>query len=204
MVRRLGSRQIRNRGTLGGNVANASPIGDTPPALLALDATLLLRAGATQRRLPAEEFFLGYRKTALAAGEFLEAIEIPLPLRGDRFAIYKVSKRFEQDISAVCAAFRLRLNGERVESIRIGFGGMAAVPKRATAAEAALTGRLWTRGRVAVAMEALEGEFSPLTDMRASAEYRGLVAKNLLLRFWLETTSPAGTRVRLPEWEAAA
>ncbi len=204
MVRRLGSRQIRNRGTLGGNVANASPIGDTPPALLALDATLLLRAGATQRRLPAEEFFLGYRKTALAPGEFLEAIEIPLPLPGDRFAIYKVSKRFEQDISAVCAAFRLRLNGERVENVRIGFGGMAAVPKRAAAAEAALTGRPWNRARVGVAMEALEAEFTPLTDMRASAEYRRLVAKNLLLRFWLETTSPSGTQVRLPEWEDAA
>ncbi len=104
----------------------------------------------------------------------------------------------------MCAAFSLRLNEDRVANIRIGFGGMAAVPKRAMAAEAALVGRPWTRGRVTVAMEALETEFSPLTDMRASAEYRRLVAKNLLLRFWLETTSPEGTQVRLPEWEEAA
>jgi len=204
MVRRIGSRQIRNRGTVGGNVANASPIGDTPPALLALGATLVLRAGAAQRRLPAEAFFLGYRKTAMAAGEFLEGIEIPLPVAGDRFAIYKVSKRFEQDISAVCGAFHLRLRAGNVEEIRIGFGGMAAVPKRATATEALLTGRPWTRASIETAMEVVESEFNPLTDMRASADYRRLVAKNLLLRFWLETTEPSGTKVRLPEWEDAA
>ncbi len=204
MTRRIGSRQIRNRGTIGGNVANASPIGDTPPALLALDATLVLRRGAAQRRLPAAEFFLGYRKTALAAGEFLEAIEVPLPAAGETFAIYKVSKRFEQDISAVCGAFRLRLHDGNVADIRIGFGGMAAIPKRATATEAALRGRPWTRENVTAAMAVLSDEFAPLTDMRASAAYRARVARNLLLRFWLETTSSAATLVRLPEWESAA
>jgi xanthine dehydrogenase small subunit len=204
MVRRLGSRQIRNRGTIGGNVANASPIGDMLPALLALDATLVLRRGTLQRRMRADAFFLGYRKTAMARGEFLERIEIPLPVADERFAIYKISKRFEQDISAVCGAFRLRLRDGVVENIRIGFGGMAAVPKRATATEAALAGRAWTRANVDSAMEVLADEFSPLTDMRASAEYRRLAAKNLLLRFWLETTAPAGVLVRLPEWEDAA
>ena len=204
MTRRIGSRQIRNRGTIGGNVANASPIGDTPPAFLALDATLVLRRGAAQRRLPVAEFFLSYRKTALAAGEFLEAIEVPLPANGEIFAIYKVSKRFEQDISAVCGAFRLRLHEGKVADIRIGFGGMAAIPKRAAATEAALSGKPWTRENVTAAMAALAVEFAPLSDMRASAAYRALVARNLLLRFWLETTAPAGTEVRLPEWESAA
>jgi xanthine dehydrogenase small subunit len=201
MVRRIGSRQIRNRGTIGGNVANASPIGDTPPAFIALDATLVLRAGAAERRLPIEAFFLGYRKTALAHGEFLQAIEVPLPTADERFAIYKVSKRFEQDISAVCGAFRLRLDAGVVADVRIGFGGMAAIPKRASATEAALCGKPWTRATIDAAMGVLAGEFAPLTDMRASADYRRLVAKNLLLRFWLETT---GASARLPEWEDAA
>jgi len=204
MVRRIGSRQIRNRGTIGGNVANASPIGDTPPALLALDATLLLRAGTTTRRLPAEAFFLGYRKTALQPGEFLQGIEIPLPQADQRFAVYKVSKRFEQDISAVCGAFLLQLRDGVVEKIRIGFGGMAAIPKRALATEAVLLGKPWTRASVDAGMATLDAELTPLTDMRASASYRSLVARNLLLRFWLETTAPAGTLVRLPEWEEAA
>ncbi len=204
MMRRLGSRQIRNRGTIGGNVANASPIGDTPPVLIALDATLVLRHGTTQRLLPVAEFFLGYRKTALAPGEFLEGMEIPLPAAEDRVAVYKISKRFEQDISAVCGAFRLRLDGGVVADIRIGYGGMAAVPKRAAATEAALIGKPWTRAMVDAAMAVLGKEFTPLTDMRASAEYRRIVAKNLLLRFWLETTAAPGVPTRLPEWEDAA
>jgi xanthine dehydrogenase small subunit len=202
MVRRLGSRQIRNRGTIGGNVANASPIGDTPPVLVALDATLVLRAAAAQRTLPAEDFFLGYRQTALARGEFLERIDVPLPGPGDRFATYKVSKRFEQDISAVCAAFRLRLHEGVVSDIRIGFGGMAAVPKRAVQTERTLTGRPWTRASVELAMTALDMELSPISDMRATAAYRKLVARNLLLRFFIETTQ--STPARLAEWEDAA
>ena len=199
LLRRLGSRQIRNRGTLGGNVANASPIGDTPPALIALGATLVLRDGPDRRRLPAEEFFLGYRQTALARGEFLERIEIPLPAVGELFATYKVSKRFDQDISAVCAAFRLRLVDGRVDSVRIAYGGMAAVPKRATGAEQTLGGRLWNRAGVTAAMAALDVELSPIDDMRASAGYRRLVAGNLLLRFLLETTDESPARLREPE-----
>ncbi len=191
LLRRLGSRQIRNRGTIGGNVANASPIGDTPPALIALDATLLLTGAAGSRRIAAEAFFLGYRRTALAPGEVLERIDIPLPRPGERFATYKVSKRFEQDISAVCAAFRLTLAGDQVADIRIAYGGMAATPKRAVAAEQMLVGRPWQRAAIAAAMAALEGEMAPISDMRASAAYRLLVARNLLLRFHLTTQDAA-------------
>ena len=134
----------------------------------------------------------------------MQGIEIPLPQADQRFAVYKVSKRFEQDISAVCGAFLLQLRDGVVEKIRIGFGGMAAIPKRALATEAVLLGKPWTRASVDAGMATLDAELTPLTDMRASASYRSLVARNLLLRFWLETTAPAGTLVRLPEWEEAA
>jgi xanthine dehydrogenase small subunit len=203
LLRRLGSRQIRNRGTIGGNVANASPIGDTPPALIALDAALVLRSAAGVRRMSVEEFFLGYRRTALAQGEFIERIEIPLPAPGQVFAIYKVSKRFDQDISAVCAAFRLELEAGRVRDIRIAYGGMAAVPKRCPRAEEALRGHAWDRAAVAAGMAALDAELAPITDMRASSAYRSLAARNLLLRFLLETTAQTDARVRLEEEEAA-
>ncbi len=197
LLRRLGSRQIRNRGTVGGNVANASPIGDMPPALIALDATLVLQSAAGERTIMAEDFFRGYRQTALAAGEFLARIDIPLPRADDVFATYKVSKRMDQDISAVCGAFRLRLRDGRVDDIRIVYGGMAAVPKRVVAAEQALGGRLWNRASVAEAMSALDAEMAPITDMRASAAYRRLVARNLLLRFLLETAPDSDAPVRL-------
>jgi xanthine dehydrogenase small subunit len=199
MLRRLGSRQIRNRGTIGGNVANASPIGDTPPALIALGATLVLRSSGGQRRIAAEDFFLGYRKTALAKGEYLADIEIPLPATGPLFAVYKVSKRFEQDISAVCGAFAITLAGGKVVSARIAYGGMAAVPKRCTQTEASLIGQDWTQDSVAAAMAVLDGELTPISDMRASAAYRSLVARNLLLRFHLETAQETTAAVRLTE-----
>jgi xanthine dehydrogenase small subunit len=201
MLRRLGSRQIRNRGTIGGNIANASPIGDMPPTLIALDATLVLRGAAGERRLPVEAFFRGYRRTALAPGEFLARVEIPLPTPGMVFATYKVSKRPDQDISAVCGAYRLRLDRGRVADIRIAYGGMAAVPKRAAAAERALIGRPWDRVGISAGMAALDTEFAPITDMRASATYRRLVARNLLLRFLLETTPETAVPVRLHEPE---
>jgi xanthine dehydrogenase small subunit len=186
LIRRIGSRQIRERGTIGGNVANASPIGDMPPLLLALDAVLILARAGGVRRLPVEAFFQGYRTTALAPGEVLAAIEIPRPAAGVRLGVYKVSKRFDQDISAVCGAFALRLEGARVAGIRIAFGGMAAVPRRATAAEESLTGGPWTGETLRTAMAAIDASFTPLSDMRASADYRKLVARNLLLKFYLE------------------
>jgi xanthine dehydrogenase small subunit len=196
LLRRLGSRQIRNRGTIGGNIANGSPIGDTPPVLIALDATLLLRNGVTERTLPIADFFLGYRRTALAPGEFIARIDIPLPRAGRQFRCYKVAKRFDQDISAVCAAFNVELADGRVRDIRIGFGGMAATPIRVEAVERALTGQAWTEANLRGAMNLLDTTLTPISDMRASADYRRMVARNLLFKFWLETASPT-TRTRL-------
>jgi xanthine dehydrogenase small subunit len=190
LVRRLGSAQIRNSGTMGGNVANASPIGDGMPALIALGATLVLNAGGARREIPIEDYFLAYRKTALGRGEFLERIRIPTDGAG-WFSTHKVSKRRDQDISAVAAGFRVRVEAGAVAEARLAYGGMAAVPKRASAAEAALLGRPWTVETVTAAMAALDRDFSPLTDMRASAAYRMLVARNLLMRFYLETTGQA-------------
>jgi xanthine dehydrogenase small subunit len=196
LIRRIGSRQIRERGTIGGNVANASPIGDMPPLLLALDAVLILASAAGVRRLPVEAFFQGYRTTALEPGEVLAAIEIPRPPADMRFGAYKISKRFDQDISAVCSAFALRLEDGRVAGIRMAYGGMAAVPRRAAAAEESLTGHLWNVEGLRKAMAGIDASFTPLSDMRASADYRKLVARNLLLKFYLE--HPADPREALP------
>jgi xanthine dehydrogenase small subunit len=186
IAERFGSPPVRNAGTLGGNVANGSPIGDSMPFLMVLGATLRLRRGERRRELPLESFYLGYQKNALEPGEFLEAVRVPLPRPGRLFASYKVSKRFDQDISAVCGAFAVDLDGGRVASVRIAFGGMAPVPQRALLAEAALVGKPWSRQSVLAALPALERDYAPLTDMRASAGYRMLAARNLLRRFFLE------------------
>jgi xanthine dehydrogenase small subunit len=198
LIRRIGSRQIRNRGTIGGNIANASPIGDSPPALLALDATLILRRGDTSRSVRLDDFFTGYRRTMLTRGEFIERIDVPLPEPGEMFRCYKVSKRFDQDISAVCAAFRLRLRDGIVSDIRIGFGGMAATPARALTVEQALTGRAWTEATIRMAQVVMDNAFSPMSDMRASAAYRRTVARNLLLKCFLETTEEAALTRLVP------
>ena len=202
LIRRLGSVQIRNSGTLGGNVANGSPIGDSMPALIALGAELVLRKGAAQRTLPLEDFYLDYRKTALARGEFVERIHVPLPRRGWQFRCYKISKRFDQDISALLGAFHLELDEDRVAEIRIAYGGMAAVPKRARACEQALLGRPWTAATVARGRAALARELAPISDMRAGAGYRLLAAQNLLAKFHIETTAPA-TATRVLELKAS-
>jgi xanthine dehydrogenase small subunit len=186
LVRRIGSQQIRNTGTLVGNVANASPIGDTLPALLALGASAVLRRGTARREIPLDDFFLGYRKTALQPCEFVERVRVPLPRAGLRFATYKVAKRFDQDISAVCGAFAVTLERGRVREARLAYGGMAAIPRRAVACEAALVGQPWTEETVASLLPLLDGEFQPLSDMRASAAYRTLVARNLLRKFQAE------------------
>ena len=196
LLRRFASVQIRNSGTLGGNIANASPIGDSMPALIALDSELVLRRGNKRRTLPIDQFFLDYRRTAMQTGEFVERVRIPLPDGSWQLRCYKLSKRFDQDISAVCAAFNLRLDGDIVRDIRIGFGGMAAVPARALRTEEALRGQPWNEASVAVAGDVLQSEFSPMTDMRASATYRMLTARNLLRKALLETGQPsAPTRV---------
>ncbi len=208
LLRRLGSRQIRNRGTIGGNIANGSPIGDTPPVLIAPDAKLVLRLGYCRARpAPSRNFFLGYRRTALAPGEFIARIDVPLPRPGRQFRCYKVAKRFDQDISAVCAAFRQyrELRDGRVRGIRIGFGGMAATPIRVEAVERALLGQAWTEANVRGAMNVLDTALTPISDMRASADYRRMVARNLLFKFWLETATPtARTRLSHRSWSSAA
>jgi len=196
LIRRLGSVQVRNAGTIGGNVANGSPIGDSMPALIALGAELVLRKGAAQRTLPLEDFYLDYRKTALEPGELVERIRVPLPRPSWQFRCYKISKRFDQDISALLGAFHLELDGGRVAQIRIAFGGMAAIPKRARACEQALRGRPWTAATVARGRAALARELAPISDMRAGAAYRLLAAQNLLTKLHIETTAPAiATRV---------
>jgi xanthine dehydrogenase small subunit len=196
LLRRLGSVQIRNLGTIGGNLANASPIGDMPPPLMALGASVVLRQGQASRELPLDEFFVGYRKTALGRGAFVERIRIPVPSPRRQFRVYKIAKRFDQDISAVCGAFSLDLTQGRVDDIRICYGGMAATPKRARACEAALIGRVWSEAAIEAALPALNEDFAPISDMRASAAYRRLVAANLLRKFLVETAGrPGVTRV---------
>ena len=197
MMRRFGGEQVRNAGTIGGNIANGSPIGDLPPALIALGATLVLRRGSEHRTIPLEAFFLDYRKQDRRESEFVEAVLVPKLPADALFHVSKISKRFDEDISALCGAFFLRRDPDnRIVEARLAFGGMAGIPKRAKAAEAALLGRYWNEATVAAAIAALAGDFTPLTDMRASAAYRLKVAGNLLTRFLIETTAPeAATRV---------
>jgi xanthine dehydrogenase small subunit len=187
MWQRFASLPIRNAGTLGGNVANGSPIGDSMPWLIALGSQVVLNGPQGARVLALEDFYLGYQQKDLQAGEFVQSVRVPLPQAGVRFRTYKLSKRFDQDISAVCAAFAITLDGERVASARIAFGGMAATPKRAAAAEAVLVGAPWTEDTLREAMAALATDYAPLSDMRASSAYRMQTAQNLLRRFWLET-----------------
>ena len=189
MWERFASQPIRNAGTLGGNVANGSPIGDSMPALIALASSVTLASVAGTRKLALEDLYFAYMENAIASNEVLAFIEIPFPVPGRQFRIYKVSKRFDSDISAVCAAFSIVLDGDRISDARVAFGGMAATPKRAAATEAALNGQLWNEATARAAMAALATDFAPLSDMRASREYRLSTAQNLLYRFHLETRS---------------
>ncbi|WP_337187993.1 xanthine dehydrogenase small subunit [Phenylobacterium sp.] len=191
LLRRLGGRQVRNLGTVCGNIANGSPIGDMPPALIAAGATLALRQGEARREIPLEAFFLAYGKQDLRPGEFVEAVIVRKPPGGRIFHLAKLSKRFEQDISAVCLGLSVGLAGGRVTDARVAFGGMAAIPKRAGAFEAALAGRPWTEAGVEPALEALSQDFRPISDMRASAAYRLEAARNLVRRAVLESAGAA-------------
>jgi xanthine dehydrogenase small subunit len=184
---RFASVPIRNAGTLGGNVANGSPIGDAPPVLMALDAQIELRKGSTTRRMPLTDFYVDYMKNQLQSGEFVQAVVVPHSPAGQKVRAYKISKRFDCDISALCAGFSIVLDGDTVAQVRLAYGGMAGIVKRAAAAEAALVGQPWTQASVDAAMTAIAIDFKPLSDMRASAAYRLQVAQNLLQRFWLET-----------------
>jgi xanthine dehydrogenase small subunit len=187
--RRFASPPVRHAGTLVGNLANGSPIGDSAPILLALDATLALRKGDAVRTLPLSAFYLDYMQNALQAGEFIESVSIPIAdaRRGEVMRAYKVSKRRDSDISAVCAGLWLKLDGDRILDARLGWGGMAATARRAHATEAALKGRIWDEATLRQAQTALSTDFQPMTDLRASSTYRLKVASNLLERFWLET-----------------
>jgi xanthine dehydrogenase small subunit len=189
MLSRLGAEQVRNAGTIGGNIANGSPIGDMPPALIALGARLVLGSSAGRREIPLEDFFIDYGKQDLQPGECVVAVVVPLPSPGQHFAVYKLSKRFDQDISAVCAGFCIRLQDGKVADARICFGGMAGTPLRARSTEQALLGQPWNEELMTRACLALAQDYSPLSDWRASREYRLLAAQNLLRRFFLETTS---------------
>jgi xanthine dehydrogenase small subunit len=185
MIRRYGSTQVRNAATIGGNIANGSPIGDGPPALIALGAILHLRKGNETRDLPLEDFFVAYGEQDIEAGEFVEAVSIPR--QADNLKCYKISKRFDQDISAVCGCFNISVEDGVVRQARIAFGGMAATPKRASAVEAALMGQPWTDATIKAAIALFERDYTPMSDMRASADYRLLIARNLLLRYFAES-----------------
>ena len=198
MLRRLGSRQVRAAGTVGGNIANGSPIGDSPPVLIALGATIELRLRDTRRTLPLEDFFLGYGRQDRAPGEILTRIVVPRPGPAEHFRCYKISKRYDQDISALLGAFRLRIEGGRVVDARIAYGGMAATPKRARHAERAAAGlpldepTAWP-----AAAEALAEDFSPIDDHRASAAYRMRVARSLLVKALAEVAGRPSAETRV-------
>ena len=191
MWQRFASLPIRNAGTLGGNVANGSPIGDSMPWMIALGSQVVLKSAAGERVLALEDLYLAYQKKDMQPGEFVQSLRVPLPQDGVRFRTYKLAKRFDQDISAVCAAFAFSFDGDIVRTARIAFGGMAATPKRAGATEALLTGKPWSEDNLAAAMAMLALDYAPLSDMRASSAYRMKAAQNLLRRFWFETRPDA-------------
>jgi len=191
MGRRFASRPIREAGTLGGNIANGSPIGDGAPVLIALGAELVLRQGAATRTLALPDFYLGYMRNALQPGEFVQALRVPLPQPGEALRVYKLSKRHDCDISGLAAGLWLKRDGKQVVDARFAFGGLAATVQRAAGAEAAVRGQPWTAATVQAAMAALDHDFQPLSDLRASAGYRQRAARNLLQRLWLATRDDA-------------
>ena len=187
---------IRNQATLGGNVANASPIGDMPPVLIALNACVVIDNGKTYRTVPIKDFFVGYRQTVLADGEWLDSIVVPKPAeskKSDRtLRAYKVSKRIEDDISAVCAVFNIEVENDVVKALSAGFGGVAATPETGSMLEDALLGAKWSnKACVKVGADILQKAFSPIDDVRASADYRQQLLGNLWHRFWLESQHEA-------------
>jgi xanthine dehydrogenase small subunit len=188
VMRRIGSAQVRASGTIGGNIANGSPIGDMPPLLIALGATVVLKSAHRMRELPLEHFFIAYGKQDRAAGELVWRIDVPKLQPDQTFRAYKISKRFDQDISAVMAAFQFTCEGKRITSARLAFGGMAATPKRASLTETRLQGaRLDDAATWTHAIAALSEDYQPISDMRASANYRLTVAQNLLRKALMET-----------------
>ncbi|KJZ18824.1 xanthine dehydrogenase small subunit [Loktanella sp. S4079] len=184
LIRRYGSEQVRNAATIGGNIANGSPIGDNPPALIAMGATLHLRHGDKTREMPIADFFIDYGKQDRQPGELVTGVSIPKSAPDLR--CYKISKRFDQDISAVCGCFNITVADGIVKEAKIGFGGMAGIPKHASHVEAALIGQPWTTATIEAACAKFTEDFTPLSDMRASASYRIEIAQNLLRRYFAE------------------
>jgi len=193
LMLRFGSTQIRNQGTVGGNVANASPVGDLPPLCIALGASVVVTSNSGQRVLPLEKYFIDYKKTDLQPGEILQELRIPhRALSADSnyvTKVYKISKRYDDDISAICAAFHLQMEHNTVVNVRVAFGGMAAIPRRAPGLEKILSGRKLNDETITSACDALNDDFQPISDARASAEYRSQVAGNLLRRLARELKS---------------
>ena len=185
ILKRYGSVQIRNVGTIAGNIATASPIGDTLPILLSLDAKVVLRSIKKTKIISLEDFFIDYRKTKLKKGQFIDSIRIPL-FPKNIFKAYKISKRFDDDISSVCASFNLELKNKIIKSIKVAYGGMASIPKRAKFCEKILLNSSITEKTIIEAKEALEKDFKPISDMRASKNYRMKIAKNLLMKCFIE------------------
>jgi xanthine dehydrogenase small subunit len=198
LVTRFASLPIRNQATLGGNVANASPIGDMPPALIALNAAILVDNGVQKRSIPVTEFFIGYRETALKNDEWIAAIEIPFLNPNQRLGAYKISKRFEDDISAVCAVFNVTINSGIIEQVNVGVGGVAAIPASCNALHQALVGKTFSsKACVDLGKAVLLNAFTPIDDVRATAEYRKTVLANLWHRFWLENQSDTTITTRV-------
>lgn len=195
---------VRNAGTLGGNVANGSPIGDSMPLLIALGSNIVLASTRGYREMPLEALYTGYRQTCMAADEVLAYIKVPRPQRGEQARVYKISKRTEDDISAVCLAIQLHIQRGVVSGASLGAGGVAATPARARATEAALRGQPWNEATVRAAMAALRAEFSPISDMRASGDYRRQVLGNLFWRFWLESQGQVATDIHHLDLELPA
>ena len=194
LLRRLGSVQVRNSGTMGGNIANGSPIGDSMPPLIALGSEIMLASSKTQRTLPIENFFIDYGVQDLKPGEVLAQISIPKLASNEKFFAYKLSKRFDQDISACCLAVKLTVDKGSISNVRIGVGGLAATPKRALACESALEKKTVREDVFRNAMAALADDFAPISDMRASADYRLKATQNCLYKVFLELTEPNEAR----------
>jgi xanthine dehydrogenase small subunit len=191
LLKRFASVHIRNAGTVGGNIANGSPIGDGPPPLIVLKTKLVLRSKSGSRTINLEDFFIEYKKQDRKAGEFVEKIIVPKKPANVQFRVYKLSKRFDQDISAVCAAFALEIQNGKVTEARIAYGGMAGTPHRAANVEKVLAGQQWNEATLRAGMQTLDKDYKPMSDMRASETYRATIAKNLLHRFFFDTTEPA-------------
>ena len=198
ILKRYGSVQIRNVGTLAGNIVTASPIGDSLPLLLSLESKIKIQTSKSIKIIPLSEFFLSYRKTKLKKGEFLYSVEIPIN-KQNHFRAYKISRRFDDDISSVCASFNFLIKKNIILKAKIAYGGMSEIPKRASKIEKALTNSVFSEDTFYRAKNLIDADFSPINDMRASKDYRADVAKNLMMKFFYEVSAKKNLRVN--QWK---